>query len=462
MTTLIKISQLPAATTPLSGAEVMTVVQGGVTKKVSSGAINDLIISPVAAAKTAAETAATNAANSAASAVASASLAATQVGQAQSAATESAASATNSAASATLAQNWATKTSSEVITGQGYGAKKYAQDAASSVAAISTSANQAVASAETATAQAAIATSQAESATASAASASSSASVASSSKDSALTYMNAAANSAATASNNAEIATTQAGIATTAAGTATAQAGISIVKAEDAASSASAAASARIAAESARDQTLAAFDSFDDRYLGAMESDPVTDNDGNALVAGALYFSTAGLGSMKVYTGSAWVAAYTSGSGYLVAANNLSDLISATAARSNLGLALVASTGAYADLSGTPTIPTTISSFTNDAGYATYPSQTGNTGKYLKTDGTDVSWSTVDALPSQAGNANKYLKTDGTVATWDTLNIGSSYLPISTRAGSSVNIGIANGNISVLNRAGASINVPTY
>jgi hypothetical protein len=40
------------------------------------------------------------------------------------------------------------------------------------------------------------------------------------------------------------------------------------------------------------------------------------DNDGNALVAGALYFdSTAG--AMKVYTGSAWVAAYVSGTSYL-------------------------------------------------------------------------------------------------------------------------------------------------
>jgi hypothetical protein len=49
---------------------------------------------------------------------------------------------------------------------------------------------------------------------------------------------------------------------------------------------------------------------------------------------------------------------------------------------------------------------------------AVYPSQTSNSGKYLTTDGSAVSWATVDALPSQTGNAGEYLTTDGTTATW--------------------------------------------
>jgi len=73
-----------------------------------------------------------------------------------------------------------------------------------------------------------------------------------------------------------------------------------------------AAQTAQTAAETARDQTLAAYDSFDDRYLGTKASDPTLDNDGNALVAGALYFNSTS-GAMKLYTGSAWVAAYVSG-----------------------------------------------------------------------------------------------------------------------------------------------------
>jgi hypothetical protein len=43
------------------------------------------------------------------------------------------------------------------------------------------------------------------------------------------------------------------------------------------------------------------------------------------------------------------------------------------------------------------------------------PSYTGNAGKYLTTNGTDVLWATVDALPSQTDNAGKYLFTNGTV-----------------------------------------------
>ena len=47
------------------------------------------------------------------------------------------------------------------------------------------------------------------------------------------------------------------------------------------------------------------YDSFDDRYLEHIIA-PSTDNDGNALVTGALYFDTTE-GSMQVYE-SAWIA----------------------------------------------------------------------------------------------------------------------------------------------------------
>jgi hypothetical protein len=94
---------------------------------------------------------------------------------------------------------------------------------------------------------------------------------------------------------------------------------------------------AKTAAEAAKDAALAALDSFDDRYLGAKASDPTLDNDGNALVAGALYYNTTD-DIMKVYEGTVWVAAYASLSGALIATNNLSDLANATTARTNLGL----------------------------------------------------------------------------------------------------------------------------
>lgn len=48
-----------------------------------------------------------------------------------------------------------------------------------------------------------------------------------------------------------------------------------------------------------------------------------------------------------------------------------------------------------------------------------FPSQTGQSGKYLTTDGTNASWANVDALPSQTGQQGKYLTTNGTTASWD-------------------------------------------
>jgi hypothetical protein len=63
---------------------------------------------------------------------------------------------------------------------------------------------------------------------------------------------------------------------------------------------------------------------------------------------------------------------------------------------------------------------------TNSAVAAVIPTQTGNSGKYLTTNGTIVSWSSVDALPLQTSNAGKYLTTNGTVASWVSINPGAS------------------------------------
>ena len=106
------------------------------------------------------------------------------------------------------------------------------------------------------------------------------------------------------------------------------------------------ASNAQTAAEAARDATLAAYDSFDDRYLGSKASNPTVDNDGNALLAGALYYNTV-VPEMRLYTGSAWVAAYVSGASYLLTSNNLSELTATAAtARSNLGLGSIATQSA--------------------------------------------------------------------------------------------------------------------
>ena len=127
-----------------------------------------------------------------------------------------------------------------------------------------------------------------------------------------------------------------------------------------AANSASAASSSETAAQSAQTAAEAAYDSFDDRYLGAKSSAPSVDNDGNALLTGALYWNSTG-DQLYVWDGSAWnaagfvasgavssfntrtgavtlSAADVSGATGLLSTNNLSDLGSASTARDNLTL----------------------------------------------------------------------------------------------------------------------------
>jgi len=177
----------------------------------------------------------------------------------------------------------------------------------------------------------------------------------------ALVSENNASSSETNASSSETVATTQAGIATTKAaegavsaatattqaGIATTQAGIATTKAGEAATSETNAASSASSAQASKDAALAALDSFDDRYLGQKASDPSVDNDGDALVAGALYFDTTN-DIMKVYDGSLWVAAYASLSGAMLRANNLSDVVNIPTARTNLGLGTAATTASTA------------------------------------------------------------------------------------------------------------------
>jgi hypothetical protein len=67
------------------------------------------------------------------------------------------------------------------------------------------------------------------------------------------------------------------------------------------------------------------------------------------------------------------------------------------------------------------TIPSSKTLVATDSTTYVVPSQTGNSGKYLTTNGTVSSWGAVDALPSQTGNSGKYLTTDGSAASWATV-----------------------------------------
>lgn len=66
-----------------------------------------------------------------------------------------------------------------------------------------------------------------------------------------------------------------------------------------------AAATSATNAGNAATAAIAALDSFDDRYLGAKAANPTLDNDGQALLVGAMYFNTAAA-EMRVWSGTAW------------------------------------------------------------------------------------------------------------------------------------------------------------
>jgi hypothetical protein len=194
-------------------------------------------------------------------------------------ATSAAASATAAATSATSAANSATASASS------------ASAAATSATSASTSATSAATSA---TAAATSATSAAASATAAATSATSAETSATSAANSVATI----ATSATSAANSATAAATS---ATSSANSATSSA----TSASAAATSATSAAASATAAATSATSAATSYDQFDDRYLGSKTADPTLDNDGDALLIGALYFNSV-VGAMKVYDGAAW------------------------------------------------------------------------------------------------------------------------------------------------------------
>ena len=178
----------------------------------------------------------------------------------------------------------------------------FSGDSIAHSSAASLSAAAAAASASTASTQAGIATTQAGIATTQAGIATTQATSATSSASTATAQVALATTQAGIATTQATSATSSASTATTQASTATTQAGVATTQASAAAASATAAA--------------ASADAFDDTYLGAKSSDPATDNDGDALNAGDLYFNTS-TNVLMVYSGSAWQAAAVSASGFV-------------------------------------------------------------------------------------------------------------------------------------------------
>ncbi len=210
-------------------------------------------------------------------------------------ATAAATSATAAATSASAASTSATNAASSATT-----ATTQAGIATTQATNSANSATASAASASTASTQAGIATTQAGNAATSATAAAASQSAAASSASAASSSASSASTSATNSANSATASAASQSAAASSASSASTSASNASTSATNAANSATSAQTAQTAAE-------AALDSFDDRYLGAKTANPTLDNDGNALLTGALYFNSVAA-EMRVYTGSVWQA----------------------------------------------------------------------------------------------------------------------------------------------------------
>jgi hypothetical protein len=247
-----------------------------------------------------------------------------------------------------------------------------------------------------------------------------------------------AATSESNASTSASTATTQAGIATTQAGNASTSASNAATSesnaatsesnaatsesnaatsASNAATSESNAATSESNAATSASAAAASADAFDDVYLGSKSSDPTTDNDGDPLAAGMLYYNTVS-NIMRIYSGSAWenVAVSTAGFTTLTGVETLTN--------KTLTAPKIANGGFVADANGNEQIKfTTTASAVNEltvvnsaAGNAPEISSTGgDTNIDLKITPKGSGKIVLDGIsfPNTDGTANQALVTDG-------------------------------------------------
>jgi hypothetical protein len=221
--------------------------------------------------------------------------------------------------------------------------------------------------------------------------------------------------------------------------------------------------SATAAAASAA-AAAASYDSFDDRYLGSKSTAPSVDNDGNALITGAIYWNSS-TNNMYAWTGSEWGSisstadiyrfrftasggetsiSGTDGNGLTLSyipgkeqvylngvllvrttdytASDGSSITSLAALASGDILEIITFTAfeladsiarSLFDAKGDLLVATSA----DTPGKLTV----GSNGYVLKANSataTGLEWGAYDPLPSQSGNTGKYLTTDGSTTSW--------------------------------------------
>lgn len=257
------------------------------------------------------ETNATNmasaAATSATAAATSATSASNSAGTASTKASEASASAANAATSASTASTKATEAAASAasVAGQATTATNAATSATLSAATATTKANNAADSAVSAQNSATIATTKAAEAALSALDANTAKTLATNKAAEAVATVAALNSANAETLTNANAAAASATAAATSATASATSATNAATSATNASTSATNAATSATSANTALASVNLIFDTFDDRFLGSKTSDPTVDNDGNAILAGAVYYNST-TKEVKFFNGVTW------------------------------------------------------------------------------------------------------------------------------------------------------------
>jgi hypothetical protein len=182
---------------------------------------------------------------------------------------------------------------------------------------------------------------------------------------------------------------------------ASASAAAAAISASNASTSETNAGNSANAASASAAAAAASYDSFDDRYLGAKASAPTLDNDGNALLTGALYWNTTS-NELFLWTGSAWSQATLTSAGFVTLVG-VETLTNKTINGSNNTITNVSLTTGV-----TGTLPVANGGTGNTTAQAEMNrvAQAVTSGQYLRGDGTNVVMSAIQAADVPTLNQN--------------------------------------------------------
>ena len=236
---------------------------------------------------------------------------------------------------------------------------------------------------------------------------------------------------------------------------AAASAAAAATSASNAATSASNASTSASNASASATAAAASYDSFDDRYLGPKASAPSVDNDGNALLTGALYWNSTS-NELYIWTGSAWTQATLTAANFVDVVNNQTVAGIKTLSSAPVLSSLTASRAVFTD--GTNTLVSNGITGTGDVVMSTSPTLitpalgTPTSGNFSTGTFTFPTFNQNTTGNAATATNVAYTGLTGTVPTWNQNTTG-------TAANVTGIVAVANGGTNASTVANAQINL---